>query len=110
MGHNRPKRASKVPGFHGIAGLPINPLWVSRGGPGPHPLARLRHADPGPRAAAAHLRLGLARLPGRLPPTVFLYYLGWFWCISDGPGHSRKVREGPGQKLKKVVKSQISEV
>ena len=25
-----------------------------------------------------------------------------FRMVSDGPGHSRKVREAPGQKLKKV--------
>ena len=27
-----------------------------------------------------------------------------FWVLPDGPGHSRKVREAPGQKLKKVEK------
>ena len=29
---------------------------------------------------------------------------GWFGGVPDGPGHSRKVGEGPGQKLKKVEK------
>ena len=29
---------------------------------------------------------------------------GAFRMVSDGPGHSRKVREGPGQKLRKVEK------
>ena len=37
-----------------------------------------------------------------------VWMFGWFWCVSDGPGHSRKVREGPGQKLKKVKKCKIS--
>ena len=36
--------------------------------------------------------------------TWFFLLFDWFWCIPDGPGHSRKVREGPGQKLKKVEK------
>ena len=27
-----------------------------------------------------------------------------FWVVPGGPGHSGKVREGPGQKLKKVKK------
>ena len=30
--------------------------------------------------------------------------LEWFWCVSEAPGRSGKVREGPGQKLKKVKK------
>ena len=33
-----------------------------------------------------------------------------FRMVSDGPGHSRKVREGPGQKLKKVKNAKFPEV
>ena len=43
-------------------------------------------------------RLGLRNPRFRLR----VWISGWFWCDSDGPGHSRKVRESPGQKLKKV--------